>query len=82
MIWAVREDHEEVVMYLIDSGADVNVKGTRGRTALAWVAAAEGQMKMFAYRIEKWANIESKGLNGWRPLSLPYGTAEWTNWYI
>jgi ankyrin repeat protein len=45
LIFAVQENHGDVVRILLAVGADVNARGANGRTALT-VAATEGRTEM------------------------------------
>lgn len=56
------KDYEDVVSYLISSGADVNFKGKDGRTPLIW--AAGNSLETTKMLLENGADVKAKGDDG------------------
>ncbi len=56
------QDYEDVVSYLISSGADVNFKGKDGRTPLIW--AAGNSFESTKILLENGADVKAKGDDG------------------
>lgn len=75
--WAVLEDRESMVEFLLQKGAEVNISDspdtTSSCTALS-VAAARGHKQIVKILLENGANIDSFGLkNEWTALNLSAG---------
>ena len=55
MIFVSKKGYLEIVKLLIDSGADINVKDKKGRTALRY-AVKNGHLEVVKYLIDKGAD--------------------------
>ena len=61
--------HEEVAIYLIKKGADVNVKGAKNAVPLHF-AAMHGKKKLVELLIAKGADVNAESEVGMRPLDF------------
>lgn len=66
---AANEGQVEMVSFLIDSGAGVNLRETRGITALWW-AVREGHLDVVKALVEGGADVNIKGEFGKTPLDV------------
>lgn len=64
---AVDKQRLKIVGELLESGADINQRDTRGRTALH-IACENADTQSVCYLIQKRANVNSAALNGVTPL--------------
>ncbi|MEJ2406268.1 MAG: ankyrin repeat domain-containing protein [Candidatus Thiodiazotropha sp.] len=67
LMMAINNGHEEVVRYLLDSGADVNASGKLGRTPLH-LAAFNGMLELAQTLISQGANVNAKTVEGATPM--------------
>lgn len=67
---AARSDQLEVAKYLLESGADVEVRNQYGRTPLLCVAFMTGSVEMATLLIEHGADINAADAQGATPLKL------------
>ena len=71
-------DHAEIVAFLVQKGADVNVRGGKGETALH-TAAFLGQYEVAELLVQKGADVNAKNEDGKTPISstmADWGTTE------
>ena len=64
---AVRYGHLAICRLLLDKGAQVEAKSSRGVTPLHF-AAAEGHIVIVRLLCDHGADVEARGNRGWRPL--------------
>jgi ankyrin repeat protein len=69
LFWATLRGHTEVVKYLLDNGADVNLKNHRNTTALHW-AALNNYLEIAKILIEYGADINA--LDNYESTPLMY----------
>jgi ankyrin repeat protein len=74
-IWGAVETFPEIVKYLVEKGADINVQDQIKSTPLLW-AAGFGRPETVAYLIERGANVKSVDDNGWTPLIWAAGLGQ------
>ena len=67
LIQASMNGDVEQVISLLGSGADVNARDQRGRTALL-CAVSRGQIDLVKLLLDKGADVNAKGEHGWTPL--------------
>jgi ankyrin repeat protein len=67
LMMAINNGHEEVVRYLLNSGADVNASGKLGRTPLH-LAAFNGMLDLVQTLILQGANVNAKTVDGATPM--------------
>jgi len=72
LIAATENGHYDIVMALLNRGADVNARGLGGRTALV-AAALKGHLAMVRALLEKGADVNVRDFNGNSALKLVSG---------
>jgi hypothetical protein len=69
LTWAAFAGQAEVITLLLDAGADINAKGTGGKTPIAW-AADMGQYSAAELLIARGADLTLKDDVGETPVTL------------
>src|SRR5207247_473694 len=74
LLWATSNNRQEIAKYLIEQGADVNVKANYNYTALHF-AAMNRNKELIQALLDKKANANAQDNNGYTPLmySMQYG---------
>lgn len=68
--YAAAGNHVEIAKFLIENGADINLKtATDGKSALHW-GAFHGHLPVVELLISKGANINDKDDDGYTPLDI------------
>ena len=67
LIWAIEKRHMDIVKFLVEKGADINVQDREGYTALIW-AARYGHMDKVRYLVEREANVNVRNNFGYTAL--------------
>ncbi len=70
LIVAAGEGHIEVVKFLLDNGADVNIKGTNGIDTALMSAAGGGHKEIVKLLIDKGADVNAIGSKGRTALAI------------
>ncbi len=60
--------HEDIIDLLIEHGADINIKGKKGYTALHWAAIGIGNPGLVKLLISKGADVNATNDDGYTPL--------------
>ena len=65
---ATQYDHMEVVVFLLEKGADVNAKTDKGKNTPLIFAVANARKKLVELLLAKGAAVNAKNQDGWTPL--------------
>ncbi|CAH0549306.1 unnamed protein product [Brassicogethes aeneus] len=68
LMFAVYKNHTETVEFLINQGADVNLRGSKDNRTALHVAAATGNIEMSNVLVSNGADINAQDINGYSPL--------------
>ena len=74
-IWGAVETFPEIAKFLVENGADINVRDQINSTPLLW-AAGFGRPETVSYLIERGADVKSVDDNGWTPLIWAAGLGQ------
>ena len=69
LIAAIYQRNTNVVYYLIESGADVNIHDNSGQTAIMWAMASDENLDIVKYLIAHGADLNAKDKMGATALS-------------
>ncbi len=70
--YAAHDDHLDKVKYLVEEGADFEIKDKNGKSPLH-LAAMYGHLEVVKYLVEEGANLEARDKSGKSPLDLATG---------
>ncbi|MDR1385312.1 MAG: ankyrin repeat domain-containing protein [Planctomycetaceae bacterium] len=65
---AAHNSNVDVLKYLVEKGANVNIKTDSGETPLHVAASTNSNVDVLKYLIEKGADVNAKDMMGWTPL--------------
>ncbi len=65
--WAVDRGSRDMVIFLLDHGADMDARNLRGESALGW-AARQADSEMVKLLIERGADVNTRTKSGFTPL--------------
>jgi len=69
LMWAAAFNPDpEVVVALVNAGADVNAKTISGSTSLSWAITYNPNLEMITTLVKSGFDVNSKDENGWTPL--------------
>ncbi len=74
-IWGAVETNAELVRYLVDNGADINIRDQINSTPLLW-AAGFGRPDTVALLLERDADVKAVDDNGWTALIWAAGLGQ------
>ncbi len=68
LAFACQNEHEDIVRYLVEQGADVNAPGDMDRTPLMAAASNGCHLEILRFLVEHGANVNARGELGWTAL--------------
>jgi len=68
LLWAAEAGHQQIVVELVQAGADVNIRSAAGGPNALALAAQNGHLEVVQTLIKAGADVDAPAMQGWTPL--------------